>query len=294
MEKGERTGGKRTLPKISARFQSHLALLGTTCYSINNWKQLGGEKAVASSGRNVRGGLVRWARAQQGLTMRWIASHGGPSPGYQSEIEQGKKAEVRPDLLSTWVRLLHVTETFARGELPRYHENPSACRGLAREAAIWATSESRDVPHWPALNPMDRVRTVLRVIPRECQHLPRVVLAYILGMSVRTLDDLILGSHPVMKGHLQAVSDLTTLSVLFFSHGVTHPEAESAGALPCDLPADSPGPEQPSATLQELLELQTFMPALRLAQRAGITPGHLHELIEQWTKEPQMATSRIR
>ncbi|MGE5674467.1 MAG: hypothetical protein ACM3XM_11335, partial [Mycobacterium leprae] len=109
----------------------------------------------------LNGERIRWARTQQERTLRWIEANGGPSVGYQSEVEQGHKREVRSATLGTWVQLLHVTESFVRGEFPRYREHPDECHGLAADAGALALVEGALLAR---LSPQERVRHILQVI----------------------------------------------------------------------------------------------------------------------------------
>lgn len=200
-----------------------------------------------AAGVGVRGNLLRWARTEQGLTMQQVRARGGPCPGYQSEVEKGIKAEVRHDLLGTWSRILGITVSFARGEVPRFTRDPAACRGLAG----YVGDLVRNRPGWADLGPPERTRQVLLLIPDEGERLPRVVLAYVLNLTVETLDAMMTGRHPIMETQMRAISELTTLPGHFFQHG----------------------------DLDEENLLGSYLPALRAAQKAGIGPERLADLI---------------
>lgn len=196
----------------------------------------------------VHGELIQWARNEQELTMRWVRDHGGPSLGYQSEVEHLKKDEVRSELLVTWVGLLNVTERFVRGQIPRYADDPAACRGLAADVAPQVMAEQERLA---GLDPMERVREVLRMITRTSRQLPRVVLAYVLSLSLPSLDGILLGEIPIQMELVKAVSDLTGVSESFLRTGqglnesfpltaelrAAIEEAETAGWAQSDLAA---------------------------------------------------------
>lgn len=198
----------------------------------------------------VRGELLHWARIQQERTMRWVRDQGGPSPGYQCEVEQGSKTEVRTDLLAAWTRALGVTESFARGQVPVYTRQPQACRGLAGHVVARVAQHRTS---WKLLSPMERIRRVLRLIMEEPTPLPRVVLAHTLGLELTSFEALLAGQMPIMPGLRRAVAELTTLHDGFFHYG-----------------------ELESGDDHELIG--RYLPALRLAQRAGITPEELEKL----------------
>jgi hypothetical protein len=198
----------------------------------------------------VHGELLHWARQQQQFTMRWIHQHGGPSPAYQSEVENGCKAQVQSTQLAKWISLLNVTEAFVRGEIPSHDRAPDACRGLASDIAAVVTSAPKD--SWRRLSEQQRVREILRLISHESQRLPRVVLAWVLGIELCTLDALLIGEHPVLQRHLRAVCDLTLIPDTFFLHG-------EMGV--------------------EMYLLEGYLAAVRLANKEGIAPDELLSLV---------------
>jgi transcriptional regulator with XRE-family HTH domain len=202
----------------------------------------------------IRGELLRWARTEQSLTMREVQRRGGPSPGYQSEVENGTKTEVRSSLLAAWVRALSVTEAFARGELPVYRHNPAQCIGLAAHAAFLISAKGH--PDWPSLSPSARVHRVLVLITQEPQTLPRIVLAHVLGLPVSSLERMIRGELSLLKEQMQALAVLTALPERFFKSGTLEPD-------------------------QGELDDQEYLPVLRDARLAGITPEQLREWIRR-------------
>jgi len=201
----------------------------------------------------VRGDLLLWAREEQARTMRWVRQNGGPSPGYQSEVEHGAKTEVGSELLAAWVKALQITESFARGQVPVFHDQPGRCRGLAGHVVDFIISGGPGEQNWVAFSPMERTRRVLQLITRPPSPLPRVVLAKTLGVSLKALDAMMLGQLPILPVPMRAVAELTALPEGFFKFGVM-PRSDEA----------------------ELLD--RFLPALRLAEKAGITPEELHQL----------------
>lgn len=210
-------------------------------------------------GDRVHGSLLQWAREQQDLTMRWVKDQGGPSLGYQSEVERGIKQEVSSDVLASWVRILGVTTAFARGQVPRWRDNPNTCAGLAGAVALAVAEGRPPLLAWGSLSPTERVREVLRLIVKECPTLPRVVLAHLLGVSVATLDDMMLGVHPIMKESARAIAYLTTLPESFWLHGAVEQQ-------------------------EELALLVRYLGPLRLADQQGITPEEMTAWIHRRRK----------
>lgn len=204
----------------------------------------------------VRGDLLRWARQQQGLSTRSLKDRGGPSLGYMSEVENRKKSEVRSDVLVRWTQLLGITETFARGQIPRYHYDPAACRGLAADVGSLIMSDTKR--NWASLSPLERCRQVLVLIAQKSRQLPPTVLAYVLDVELDTLVYMINGTHPIMREQMRALADLTSLPEGFFKYGV--------------LMHGSQG----EIVLQEMLTV------LQPAVAAGMTVSELHSLIQRW------------
>lgn len=205
----------------------------------------------------IRGDLLRWARTEQSLTMRDVQTRGGPSPGYQSEVENGAKTEVRSSLLAAWVRALGVTESFARGQLPVYRQSPDQCMGLAAHIAVLISAKGH--PDWPRLSPIARAHRVLAMIAQQSRTLPHVVLAHVIGLSVSSLERMILGELSLMKEQMQALAVLTALPERFFKSGTLEPD-------------------------QGELDDEEYLPVLRDARSAGITPGQLREWIRRYSK----------
>jgi len=210
---------------------------------------------------SLRGDLIKWAREEQQLTMRWVADHGGPCLGYQSEVENQKKAEVRSEKLTGWIRALNVTEPFVRGHVPRYTEHPDQCHGLAADVGRLIITRRG----WAAESALERARLTLCLTSRESRLLPRVVLAHVLGMGLDTLEGYMDGSLPVVKEVMLALCALTGLPESFFTHGILPDESEAAAG----------------DDLREWLSLRAYREALVQARRLNITPEKLEALIRQ-------------
>jgi hypothetical protein len=230
----------------------------------------------------IRGDLLHWARSQQGLTMRSVRERGGPCQAYQSDVERRRKAEVLSKTLKPWLAILDVTEPFARGQIPRYRENPVACRGLAGEVGDAIVRGDPSFPPWTSLGPMERTREVLRLMTRLSRKTTRVVLAYVLDLEVQTLDDMLSGSVPVVHHLMQALADLTTLPESFFKSGVLD-EVEAVHLPdPYIRAAESAALAGISADdLTELIGLHQYLPALRRVRETGLSPAALTRLINR-------------
>lgn len=202
--------------------------------------------------RSLRGDLIKWAREEQGLTMRWVADHGGPCLGYQSEVENKKKDEVRWDKLTAWIRAINVTEPFVRGRIPKYNDDPDGCRGLAADVGKIVRESDAD---WASLAIGERTRQVLCLISRESRQLPRVVLAHVLGLELRTLDALMGGELSFVPHQIKALSELTALPEAFFTHGIREMVA-------AETPTD-------------------YASVIEVARQKGLSPSDLLHLIEQ-------------
>lgn len=213
-----------------------------------DWKKKGALYLMEAKSGSLRGDLIKWAREGQRLTMRWVADHGGPCLGYQSEVENKKKAEVRWDKLTPWIKALNITEPFVRGNVPRYGDDPSGCRGLAADVGQMIVAGSDD---WSKLSFGERARQVLCLISRESTKLPRVVLAFVLGLELESLDALMSGQLPFTPYLIDAMVELTALPRAFFEHGIRMEEASADWAL-----------------------------AVEVARKRGLSPQDLIRLIE--------------
>lgn len=205
---------------------------------------------------SLRGDLIKWAREEQQLTMRWVADHGGPCLGYQSEVENQKKAEVRSEILSAWIRAINVTEPFVRGHVPRYLVDPDRCQGMAADVGRLIASGQAGPRDWTALTALERARETLCLISRESRQLPRVVLGHVLGLSLESLDAIMAGSLPVVKDLMLALVALTGLPESFFTHGILPVDADEA-------------------------DYREYQGALALARSLRLSPVQLEALIRQ-------------
>jgi transcriptional regulator with XRE-family HTH domain len=203
--------------------------------------------------RGVLGERIRFAREQQEMTMGMVRVRGGPSKGYQSDVENGNKSEVRAPTLSRWVRVLKVTHAFVRGEIPHYHSDPDACRGLALDVGDSVRSHLC-TPEWQEMTALDMQRQVMSLVATTSKQVPRAVLAYVLNLDLVVLDKMIQGEIPIPKEQIAALAGMTRLS-----------EALLMG-----------GP------LDDADLLQGYLEALHLAHQKRIPPSELRTLVENW------------
>lgn len=201
----------------------------------------------------VDGNLIKWAREQQELTLRTVLDRGGPSIGFQSEVERGRKTEVSAKILQTWVKILGVTEAFARGEVVAYNKEPAECRGFAGDVVSVVMA---DPANWAAMGSMERFRNVLWTIGTRSRKAPRVVLAYVLGLELESLDRLLNGDMIPAQALVKAVAELTTLPEEFFRVG----------------------------RLERADVRRTYDPVIDLALAEGLTPDDLEHLIRRRRK----------
>jgi hypothetical protein len=205
--------------------------------------------------------------------MRQIKDRGGPSLGYQSEVEHGKKVEVRSDVLSDWISTLGVNEPFVRGQIPRYLDDPDACRGLAADVGRLIASGRAANIEWVNLMPLDRARQVLWLISTKSRKLPRLVLAWVLGLEAASLDAVVQGRMPLVRDLMKAIADLTTLPEEFFKYGTLgEPDAAAEEADQYSALA-ALEPEQTDAEEQAALDI------VRLARSKGLTLADLRALV---------------
>ena len=217
---------------------------------------LDAERSGDRNATRVRGDLLSKARREQGITMQWIRDRGGPSPAYQCEVEHGTKTEVGSQVLAVWVRLLKVTEAYARGQIAQYHQDPVACRGLAAHVRERVVDSGIPPEVWSSMDPVVRARRVLELVVQAPTPLPKVVLAHTLGVRLEVVEGMLDGTLPIMPAVIKALSDLTTLPERFFKHGITDSERET------DL-------------------LVKYGGALREAEELGISPDELSRWVRR-------------
>lgn len=167
----------------------------------------------------IRGDLLSKARREQNITMQWIRERGGPSPAYQCEVEHGTKTEVGSQVLGVWVRLLKVTEAFARGQVAQYHQDPVACRGLAAHVKERVVESGIPASVWAGMDPVVRARRILELVVQAPTPVPKAVLAHILGVRLEVVEGMLDGTLPIMPHTVKALSDITTLPDRFFRYG---------------------------------------------------------------------------
>lgn len=164
-------------------------------------------EVLSISGLNGR--LIRWAREQLNLSVRQVRDLGGPATGYQSEIENGGKRNPTAAVRQRWFEILQIPESFARGEIPRYSDQPALCVGLAADVGRQLVND----PSWRAQSPVQRTLTVLRQVCCGSQKLTKTAVAYVLGFSVEGLDDLLAGKWPVGRQQVEVLAVLTDIPV---------------------------------------------------------------------------------
>lgn len=198
----------------------------------------------------IRGDLIKWAREQRGLTLRAVYDQGGPSIGFQSEIENGRKREVHKNKLDRWLEILGASEAFIRGAYTPYHKDQAAAKGLASDMtdSIRALQAG---PEWGYMSTNARLITVMRSITKA-RKLSALILAHVLSLDLVALEHMLAGTHPIPKEQIGAMADLVLLR-----------PAELLAAVPD----------------QHLLD--QYGPVMRLALEKGVPA----DLIQQWLDE---------
>ena len=210
----------------------------------------------------VNGDRIRWARGQLDLTMRAVTKRAGVAPGFQSDVERNldhgdhtKKFWVSQEKLAPWLACLGITEEFAIGAIPKYHDDRSRCLGLALDIGQKIRA-APDLLAWRDLTAPERARQLLQLIARESARLPRVVLAYLLGLELLTLDAILTGDVLLPKAVADALPDLTLLPRAFLDTGALEPD---------------------------LARYQPYLPLLEFAIEHQIPPDRLREAMQGLT-----------
>lgn len=197
----------------------------------------------------ISGEALRYAREQKRLTMREVEDLGGPSFGYQSDVERGRKPNVSKQKLDPWVAILDISVAFARGAIPRFDRNPAACQGLAADVGAWVLKQMA-MPEWASLTTLQRLQVVLDRVANHSERFNPVMLAYALRLEVDVLREMIAGTQYIPDLQIPALTALTGL-----------PEAVLRGADP-DL-------------------MQAYLEAVTLAHCKGISPGQLKAMVDR-------------
>jgi hypothetical protein len=164
------------------------------------------------------------------MTMEDVMRRAQVAKAYQCEVERNldpgdhtKKFRVSQKKLDPWLKCLGITEEFAIGAIPEYHRQPEQSRGLALDVGM-AIRAAPDLGAWRDLTGPERARQLLQLIARESARLPRVVLAYLLGLELLTLDAMLTGDVLVPKAVADALPDLTLLPRAFLDTGGLEPD----------------------------------------------------------------------
>lgn len=190
----------------------------------------------------IRGDIIRWVREQKELPMREIRRLGGPTPAYQSNVENGTKENVHADMLARWLEILGVNEAFVRGRFAPYHLAPERCRGLFADIGKAARGEGA----WSQAGAPERCQRLLLLIERRVGAL---AASYTLGLDLRAFEEMTEGRLSVPESQIKALADLTSLEEREIIEGVS---------------------------VQQL-----FPVATRLARQLGLTDDDLVALIKQ-------------
>jgi transcriptional regulator with XRE-family HTH domain len=219
---------------------------------------MAGEKAIQPRAVGVIGERLRWARTRLGLSMAEVIRRGGPSRSYQCEVELGRKTDVSAETLSRWVAAVGVTVAFARGHIPKYSEGQATGYGLAKHVTNVLT-EVHPQTVWREMTALTRFREVLGLTVQAPGLTPAVV-AYVLGIDIKVLHELLKGERPRVTPYLiSALCHITALPKAFIKLG----------------------------TLTSANEVGSYLPAVELATGKGMTPDQLYELVRRW--EPPAA-----
>lgn len=224
--------------------------------------------------RPVQGPLIRWARVQLDLTLQDVTQRAGIAKGYQCEVERNldpgdhaKKSRVSQKKLDPWLQCLGVTEEFAVGAMPKYHEQPAQCRGLALDVGLAIRAENEGLSAWQDLPAPERARRLLERIARESVRLPKVVLAYVLGVEVRTLEAFLNGEYDVPGEIVEALPVLTLLPREFLHAGTLE---------------------------RDVTPYQSYLPVLDFAIEHQITPDQVRQALQGLIDGDQPPESRPR
>lgn len=215
------------------------------------------------------GERLAWARNQQGMILQQVSDKSGLAIGYISQLEKGAKVNPTIDALNRLAKALGVSVAFILGEVqaPPYDDRSA----MLISGQAWTIGQ-KFARFFEALPKAERERLQFesveqrfaRVVAFLCDQFPeiftRTVVAYQLGLSVRTLNDILERDCGVGPMVLDQMVSITGIAMNFFVKGQI--ETKSVEISPA--------------------QMIQYAEAIGLAAEAAITPEQLLSLIRDF------------
>lgn len=177
---------------------------------------------------NILGERLAWARNQQGMILQQVSERSGLAIGYISQLEKGAKKNPTISALERLAKALNVSVAFLLGEVSGPAVNNDAPLLAGRDAlaigqrfAHYLAGRSKADREWLTRTTIEQRFGM--VVDFLCRELPeiytRAVVAYQLGMSVRSLNDVLERQLEVGFAYLSRLSMVAGIPTEFFSYG---------------------------------------------------------------------------
>lgn len=215
------------------------------------------------------GERLAWARNQQGMILHQVSDKSGLAIGYISQLEKGAKVNPTIDALNRLAKALRVSVAFILGEVqgPPYDDRSA----VLISGQAWTIGQ-RFSRYYEGLSKAERERLQFETVEQRfalvvdflCDQLPdiftRTVVAFQLGLSVRTLNDILERDCSVGPMVLDQMVSITGISMTFFVKG----QLESIS---------------PDVSPAQMLQ---YAEAIGIAAEAAITPEQLVSIIRDF------------
>ena len=214
------------------------------------------------------GERLAWARNQQGLILQQVRDRSGLAIGYISQLEKGAKVNPTIDALHRLAKALRVSVAFILGEVKAPPYDDRSAMLISGQAWTIGQKFGRFYEAMPKgereqLQFESVEQRFARVIEFLCDQFPeiftRTVVAYQLGLSVRTLNDILERDCGVGPMVLDQMVSITGIPMNFFVKGQL--ETKQVDISPA--------------------QLLQYAEAIGLAAETAITPEQLLSLIRE-------------
>jgi transcriptional regulator with XRE-family HTH domain len=220
------------------------------------------------------GERLAWARNQQSLILQQVSERSGLAIGYISQLEKGAKVNPTIDALNRLAKALGVSVAFILGEMqaPPYNDTGS----MLISGQAWTVGQ-RFARYIDSLSRQEKDKLMLgttveqrfsRVVDFLCEYFPanftRTVVAFQLGLSVRSLNDILERDCEVGHMVLSQIVSITGIPMHFFATGQMEAPAEI-------------GKVSPAQVIQ-------YMGAISVAAEMNLTPDQLTNMIREFAE----------
>lgn len=219
---------------------------------------------------STMGERLAWARNQQGFILQQVSERSGLAIGYISQLEKGVKVNPTLSALERLAGALNVTVEFILGNL-KAPSNDSVDALLVSGQAF--TIRQRFLRHLDGLSPSERRQLTVQQVEERLEFVvnflctefsaifTRPVIAYQLGLSVRTLNGMLEGYEVPGFNVLHQMSQITGIPFSFFGAGEVEGSSNESHAI------------TPEQALQ-------YFESISMAVKLGYSPEALTALIK--------------